>query len=112
MFDGFPNINLCGRLGIYSYNGTNPVDMLSIYREAFTHGEVTYEQLIECSDLNKLLMENCPSVKRLTCYDRVHRAGGIKPMNEPQFECPNCMFCTIHYGPICSNCHKSLKNED
>jgi hypothetical protein len=109
MFDEFPSIDVCTRLGIYSYDGSNPVDILSIYREALVNEEVTLDELLNSSDLNTLLMKECPSVRWLPCYDRVFKNGGIHPNLEPQFECQHCLFCTVHDGPMCSNCGLSVK---
>lgn len=109
----FPSVSTMTKYGLDGNGGTNPVFLLSCYREAVTKDGVTdttIEKYFKKGEINKLIFENCDSVKYLDCYEKVLQKGGIKSSwSLPQLECPSCKRCSIHPDDMCVNCGTTVK---
>ena len=109
----FPSLSVVTKYGLDGNGGTNPVFLLSCYREAIMKDGVTdttIEKFFKMGEINKLILENSDSVKYLDCYEKVLQKGGIRSSWDlQQLECHNCKMCAIHSDDICNNCGTAVK---
>jgi len=109
----FPSVSTMTKYGLDGNGGTNPVFLLTCYREAITKNgvtETTIEKFFKRGEINKLILENSDSVKYLDCYERVLQKGGIRSSWDlPQLECHKCKMCAIHSDDMCINCGTTVK---